>query len=218
MTAAEVAKVTAIGGNGDIQPELIEEVVGEVRGYVATAGPLGPAGMIPDELKRAAVAAIVWRYVTSIPTDKLATQARKDANERAVTLFPRRGGRSVPRRAAGDRRACHAASQPTEHRHGRTRQTRHEQRRFETALKDAFSTSSQIPPTGGRYPLGSALPLLAACGLARKRAGLSSLPFNKPTSGSLPFCRSANTATGLTLNSDRDLHRSNAVRRSSRLA
>ena len=87
LGANEVAKFTQVSGNGDIRASLIDQVTREVRGYAGSAGPLGPDGTIPDELKDAAVSLVVWRYVTQGPAKSLATDARKNAADNALTLL-----------------------------------------------------------------------------------------------------------------------------------
>lgn len=59
---------TAVG-QADPLPEIIEQVVDEVRGYVAACArnTLGSAGTIPAKLKSATLAMIRYRLITRLP-------------------------------------------------------------------------------------------------------------------------------------------------------
>jgi hypothetical protein len=71
----------------DTLPEIIASVAVEVQGYVATRFPVGPAGTFPDELREAAKAVIVVRFLGQIPSDDLITKTRDDAAKAGIKAF-----------------------------------------------------------------------------------------------------------------------------------
>lgn len=73
----------------DPLPEVIEQVVLEVRGRVSAcaANTLGAAGTIPDELKGAAINRIRYELATRLPVASLLTDARIRANDQAIALL-----------------------------------------------------------------------------------------------------------------------------------
>lgn len=90
IAAPEIAKVTQMAGNGLTVQQVIDQVVNEVRGYVAKAGPVGLPGTIPDELQDAALSIIILRYVSQVPgasQQTFATESRKTAAENARLLL-----------------------------------------------------------------------------------------------------------------------------------
>ena len=94
LAGAELAALkTAALAAGQVNPlpEIITQVTGEVRGYVAAAKliRLGPDGTIPDELTGAALNRIRFELATRLPVAALLTDARKEANRDAVTLLGR---------------------------------------------------------------------------------------------------------------------------------
>lgn len=70
-------------------PEVIEQVVKEVRGYVAACArnTLGDGLTIPDELLGAAITRIRFELATRLPVAALLTEDRRRANEAAITLL-----------------------------------------------------------------------------------------------------------------------------------
>lgn len=78
----------------DPLPEVIAQVVSEIRGYVSACArnKLGPDGTVPDELLSAAVNRIRFELATRLPAPGLLTEARKEANSAAVRLLERVAG------------------------------------------------------------------------------------------------------------------------------
>ncbi len=70
-------------------PEVIEQVVKEIRGYVAACArnTLGDGPTIPDELLGAAVTRVRFELATRLPVPSLLTEDRRRANETAITLL-----------------------------------------------------------------------------------------------------------------------------------
>lgn len=70
-------------------PEVIEQVVKEVRGYVAACArnTLGDGLTIPDELLGTAINRIRFEFATRLPVPAFITKAREDANVAAITLL-----------------------------------------------------------------------------------------------------------------------------------
>ena len=70
-------------------PEVITQVVLEVRGYVAACerNTLGSGSTIPDELLGAAIARIRYVLATRLPVPSLITEDRRRANDQAIQLF-----------------------------------------------------------------------------------------------------------------------------------
>lgn len=69
--------------------EVINQVVLEVRGYVAACGNniLGDGSTIPDELLGATVSRIRFELATRLPVASLLTEDRRAANRDALTLL-----------------------------------------------------------------------------------------------------------------------------------
>lgn len=78
-------------GQGDPLPEVISQVVREVRGYVSAnaRNVLGEGQTVPDELKGASLARIAFELATRLPVARLMTEERKEANTSAETLLKR---------------------------------------------------------------------------------------------------------------------------------
>jgi hypothetical protein len=70
-------------------PEIIEQVVGEVRGRVAacTKNILGDGETIPQELLGAAINRIRFELATRLPVPGLLTAARDKANDQAIAML-----------------------------------------------------------------------------------------------------------------------------------
>lgn len=70
-------------------PEVIEQVVKEIRGYVAACArnTLGDGLTIPDELLGTAITRIRFELATRLPVPSLLTEDRRRANEAAITLL-----------------------------------------------------------------------------------------------------------------------------------
>lgn len=94
LAAPELAamKTAALGaGQANPLPEVITQVVREVRGYVAACdrNRLGEGATIPDELLGAAISRIRFELATRLPVASLLTDARREANRDALTLLSR---------------------------------------------------------------------------------------------------------------------------------
>lgn len=87
LAAMKTAALQA--AQADPLPEVIEQVVLEVRGRVAAcaANTLGPAGTIPDELKGAAINRIRYELATRLPVATLLSDTRRAANDQAIALL-----------------------------------------------------------------------------------------------------------------------------------
>lgn len=70
-------------------PEVISQVVKEIRGYVAgcASNTLGDGETIPDELEGAAISRIRFELATRLPVASLLTEDRRAANANALTLL-----------------------------------------------------------------------------------------------------------------------------------
>ena len=85
VTSAALASGQTAAG---VVAEQISGVVNYVRGFVPASVPRGDGETIPDELKDAALAMIVYRILTRLPSLKLLLDdARKSANEAAEKLL-----------------------------------------------------------------------------------------------------------------------------------
>lgn len=86
LTALRTAALSV--GQVDPLAEVIAEVVNEVRGYVAAckANQLESGTKIPEKLKTAALARIVFELATRLPV-KFINDVRKDANTAAKRLL-----------------------------------------------------------------------------------------------------------------------------------
>lgn len=86
----DAARTAALAlGEPDPVPGIIEQVVREVRGYVANCprNTLGPAGTIPDELLGQAINRIRFEAATRIPGGALMDDDRRTANRDAWTMI-----------------------------------------------------------------------------------------------------------------------------------
>lgn len=70
-------------------PEVIAQVVLEVRGYVAACqrNTLGDGATIPNELLGAAISRIRFELATRLPVASLLTEDRRTANANALSLL-----------------------------------------------------------------------------------------------------------------------------------
>lgn len=70
-------------------PEVIAQVVREIRGYVAAChvNTLGDGDTIPDELAGAAISRIRYELATRLPVASLLTDDRRKANDTAIQLL-----------------------------------------------------------------------------------------------------------------------------------
>lgn len=92
LSGPEIAamKTAALqAGQANPLPEIIEQVVGEVRGYIGACAnnTLGPAGTIPDELEGAVISRIRFELATRLPVKSLLTDDRREANRSALSLL-----------------------------------------------------------------------------------------------------------------------------------
>jgi phage gp36-like protein len=78
-------------GQSGILAEVIEQVVDEVRGYVAAhaANQLGASQTIPQKLLSASLAIIRYRLATRLPVKSLLTEDRVKENDAAIALLQR---------------------------------------------------------------------------------------------------------------------------------
>ncbi len=77
-------------GQEDPVAAIIEDVVREIRGYVAgnASNTLGTGATIPDELKGASLARVRYEAFTRLPVGRaLLTEDRVKANEQAIQLL-----------------------------------------------------------------------------------------------------------------------------------
>ena len=81
----------ALGDNQtDPLPEIVAQVVDEVRGYVAAGGvTLGAGSTIPSKLQSATLAIIRYRLATRLPVKSFLTEDRKTENADALRLLNR---------------------------------------------------------------------------------------------------------------------------------
>ena len=94
LSAPELAALKTAAtapGQTDPLPEILAQVVREVRGHVAGCdrNTLGPADTIPDELLGAALNRVRYELATRLPVASLLTEARKESNRDALTLLQR---------------------------------------------------------------------------------------------------------------------------------
>lgn len=85
-TNALKTKVLAAGQANPL-PEIIADVVNEVRGYVAVKNTLAAGATIPDKLESAALAIIRFRLATRLPVSTLLTDDRRTENKDALALL-----------------------------------------------------------------------------------------------------------------------------------
>lgn len=90
------AEVTALqssalaSGQADPLPEIVTQVVDEVRGYIAAGGfALEEGSKIPSKLLSAALAIIRYRCATRLPVKSFLTEDRVRENEAAIRLLER---------------------------------------------------------------------------------------------------------------------------------
>ena len=75
-------------GQTDPTPEIVNQVIDEVRGYIAAAGvTLGTEGTIPSKLKVATLNLIRYRLCSRLPVASLLTEARIKEYDDAVRLL-----------------------------------------------------------------------------------------------------------------------------------
>lgn len=93
LAGAEVAALQSSAlavGQTDPLPEVVGQVVDEVRGYVAAGGnTLDAAGTVPSKLVGATLAIIRYRLATRLPISGLLTEERKAENDAAIRLLER---------------------------------------------------------------------------------------------------------------------------------
>jgi phage gp36-like protein len=93
LTGPELAALQSAAladGQTDPLPEIVTQVVDEVRGYVAAGGiTLGAAGTVPSKLVSAALAIIRYRLATRLPIKSLLTDTRIQENRDAIQLLQR---------------------------------------------------------------------------------------------------------------------------------
>ncbi len=93
LTSAERSSVRTVAtaeGQADPLLEVLEDVVREVRGYVAaySGNTLGDGATIPDELKNAALSRARFEALTRLPVGRsLLTEDRVKSNEQAIALL-----------------------------------------------------------------------------------------------------------------------------------
>jgi len=92
LAGAELTALKSFAlASGQTSPltEIIEQVVDEIRGYVAACArnTLGVAGTIPAKLLSAALAMIRYRLATRLPIKSLLTDDRVKENEAAIRLL-----------------------------------------------------------------------------------------------------------------------------------
>ena len=92
LAGAELAAMKSSAlASGQANPltEITEQVIDEVRGYVAAnrSNTLGVAGTIPQKLLSAALAMIRYRLATRLPIKSLLTEDRVKENEQAIRLL-----------------------------------------------------------------------------------------------------------------------------------
>lgn len=92
LTGAEVTALKTVAlasGQTDPLPEIVEQVVDEVRGHVAAGGnTLGSASTIPEKLLSAALAIIRFRLTTRLPKFTSDDNRRREYED-AVRLMER---------------------------------------------------------------------------------------------------------------------------------
>lgn len=77
-------------GQTDPLPEIVGQVIDEIRGYVSAAGvTLGVHNTIPSKLMGAALAIIRYRLCSRLPVSSFMTDARIKENEEAQALLVR---------------------------------------------------------------------------------------------------------------------------------
>lgn len=86
-----VQQVALAQGQVNPLPEIVSQVVDEIRGYIAAhrANKLGAGETIPEKLMSAALAIIRYRLATRLPVKSLLTQERVNENDAAIRLLER---------------------------------------------------------------------------------------------------------------------------------
>lgn len=88
VTALQTAALAA--GQTDPLPEIVTQVVDEVRGYIAAGGfGLEEGAKVPSKLVSATLAVIRYRLATRLPARSLLTEERKAENDAAIRLLER---------------------------------------------------------------------------------------------------------------------------------
>ena len=92
LAAAEYAalQTAAVGAYGNTIPNVLNDVIAEVRGRVAAckSNQLGPEGTIPEELKATALAIARWRCLSRLPGMKsMQDEARRVEYSDALALL-----------------------------------------------------------------------------------------------------------------------------------
>ncbi len=92
LTGAELAAcqtAALAAGQTDPLPEIVTQVVDEVRGYIAGCreNTLGADGTLPSKLQSAALAIIRYRLATRLPVKSLLTEERVEENKAAIRLL-----------------------------------------------------------------------------------------------------------------------------------
>lgn len=87
LTALKTVALSS--GQTNPLPEIISEVIQEVRGRVAGCqnNRLGDGATIPSELKSAALAMIRYRLATRLPVSSLLTDDRREENKQAISTL-----------------------------------------------------------------------------------------------------------------------------------
>lgn len=86
---AALKTVALADGQTDPLPEILADVIHEVRGYVSACGrnTLAEGATIPEKLKGAALAMIRYRLVTRLPAKSLMNDDRRKENSDALHLM-----------------------------------------------------------------------------------------------------------------------------------
>ena len=76
-------------GQANPLPEIVRQVINEVRGYIAAnrQNTLGAGETVPDKLESCALAIIRYRLADRLPLKSLLTQERVSENEAAIRLL-----------------------------------------------------------------------------------------------------------------------------------
>jgi len=80
------SKATA-PGQDDPVTAVIASTCLEVQGYVGARYPVGQAGTVPEQLLNATVAIARWRLLTRLPVKLMATEARRQEYDDAISLL-----------------------------------------------------------------------------------------------------------------------------------
>ena len=91
FTPQEQSALANIDGAQDKLSSILARVLTSVRGKIVAGDvPLGPAGMIPDQLQMTVVDIARWRWLISFPQmAKLQTRERKDVYDEAMKQLSR---------------------------------------------------------------------------------------------------------------------------------